>query len=177
MKLHNLNKDQFKCFLTLATKESYFLFDGKLYQQVDGVSLGSPLGSTPANVFLCHSKDIWLRNFSLECKPSYYKRYVDDMFVLFESETQVESFKNLMNTCHPKIKFAFEKEQNNCFNFLDIKGIREDNVFANSVYRKASFSGVYTRFDSYMALSYRFSLLSTIIFYSFTMCSDMPKSH
>ena len=32
--VHNLNKDQFKCLLTLATKESYFLFDGKLYQQV-----------------------------------------------------------------------------------------------------------------------------------------------
>ena len=142
--VHNFKKDQFKCLLTLATKESYFLFDGELYQQVDGVSLGSPLGSTLANIFLCHSEDIWLRNFSLECKPSYYKRYVDDMFVLFESETQVESLKNLMNTCHPKIKFAFEKEQNNCFNFLDIKGIREDNVFATSFYRKTSFSGVYT---------------------------------
>ena len=33
----NLNKDQFKCLLTLATKESYFLLDGELYQQVDGV--------------------------------------------------------------------------------------------------------------------------------------------
>ena len=34
---HNLKKDQFKCLLTLATKESYFLFDGELCQQVDGV--------------------------------------------------------------------------------------------------------------------------------------------
>ena len=29
--VHNLNKDQFKCLFTLATKESYFLFDGELY--------------------------------------------------------------------------------------------------------------------------------------------------
>ena len=28
--VHNLNKDQFKCVLTLATKESYFLFDWEL---------------------------------------------------------------------------------------------------------------------------------------------------
>ena len=40
--IHNLNKDQFKCLLTLASKESYFLFDGELYQQVDGVAMGSP---------------------------------------------------------------------------------------------------------------------------------------
>ena len=175
--VHNLNKDQFKCLLTLATKESYFLFDGELYQQVDGVAMGSPLGPTLANIFLCHYEDIWLRNCSLECKPSYYKRYVDDIFVLFESETQVESFKNFMNTCHPKMKFTFEKEQNNCFNFLDVKVIREDNVFTTSVYRKPSFSGVYTHFDSYMPLSYKFSLVSTIIFRSFTICSDMPKFH
>ena len=67
--VHNLNKDQSKCLLNLATKESYFLFDGKLYQQVDGVPMGSPLGPTLANIFLCHYEDIWLRNCSLECKP------------------------------------------------------------------------------------------------------------
>ena len=82
-----------------------------------------------------------------------------------------------MNTCHPKIKFTFEKIQSSCFNFLDDKVIREDKVFTTSVYRKPSFSGVYTHFDSYMPLSYKFSLVSTIIFRSFTICSDMPKFH
>ena len=56
--------------------------------------MGSSLGPTLANIFLCHYDDIWLRNCLTECKPSYYKRYVDDIFVFFESETQVESFKN-----------------------------------------------------------------------------------
>ena len=28
--VHNVNKDQLMCLLTLATKESYFLFDGEL---------------------------------------------------------------------------------------------------------------------------------------------------
>ena len=137
--VHNLNKDQFKCLLTLATKESYFLFDGELYQQADGISMRSPLVPTLANIFLCHYEDFWRRNCSLECKPSYYKHYVDDIFVLFESETQVGSLKNFMNTCHPKMKFTFEKEQSKCFNFLDVKVIREDNVFTTSVYRKTFF--------------------------------------
>ena len=55
-----------------------------------------------------------------------------------------------MNTCHPKTKFTVEIEQKKCFNFLDVKVIRENNVFTTSVYRKPSFSGVYTHFDSYM---------------------------
>ena len=120
--------------LTLATKESYFVFDGELYQQVDSVAMESPLGPTLANTFLFHYGDICLCNCSLECKPSYYKRYVDDIFV-FESETQVELFKNFMNICHPKMKFKFEKELNNCFFFLDAKVIKDNNVFTTLVCR------------------------------------------
>ena len=111
------NKDQFKCLLTLATKESYSPFDEELCQQVDAVAMRSPLGPTLANIFFCHHEDVWLRNCSLECKSTYYKRYLDDIFVLFKSETQVESIKNFINTSHLKMKFTFEKKQNNCFNF------------------------------------------------------------
>ena len=84
---HNFNRDQFRCFLTLATKESYFLFDGELYQEVDGVAMGSPLSPTLANIFLCYYEDIWLHNCSLQCKPSYHKHYVDNIFVFFDSES------------------------------------------------------------------------------------------
>ena len=75
------------------------------------------------------------------------------------------------------MKFSFKKEQNKCFNFLDVKFIRENNVFTTSVYRKPTFSGVYTHFDSYMPLNFKFSLVSTIIFRSFTICSGIPKFH
>ena len=75
------------------------------------------------------------------------------------------------------MKFTFEKEQNKCFKFLDFKVIRENNVFTTSVYRKPTFSGVYTHFYCYMPLNYKFSLVSTIVFASFTICFDMPKFH
>ena len=127
--IYNLKKDQFKCLPTLVTKESYFLFDWELYQQVDCVAMGSPLSPTLTNIFLRHYEEIWLPNCLLECKPTCNERYVDNIFVLFESGTQVESFKNLMNTCRPKMKFTFKKEQHNCFNFLDVKVIRENNGF------------------------------------------------
>ena len=75
------------------------------------------------------------------------------------------------------MKFTFKKEQNKCFNFLDVKVNRENNVFTTSGYCKPSFSGICTYFDSYMPLNYKFSLISTIIFCSFTIRSDMPKFH
>ena len=49
----DLNKSEFKELLCLATKESYFVFNEVLYKQIDGVAMGSPLGLTLANAFLC----------------------------------------------------------------------------------------------------------------------------
>ena len=53
-KIEVLSKTEFKELLPLATKESYFIFNRKLYEQVDGVVMGSPLGPTLTNVFLVH---------------------------------------------------------------------------------------------------------------------------
>ena len=41
--LEGLSKIEFKKLLSLARKESYFIFNGQLYKQVDGVAMGSPL--------------------------------------------------------------------------------------------------------------------------------------
>ena len=43
--VESLLKIEFKKLLFLATKESYFIFNGKLYKQVDG-----PIGLILANV-------------------------------------------------------------------------------------------------------------------------------
>ena len=39
-KVESLSKMEFKELLFLATKESYFIFNGKLYEQVNGVAMG-----------------------------------------------------------------------------------------------------------------------------------------
>ena len=39
--------------LEVATMSQLFQFDGKLYKQIDGVAMGSPLGKLMANAFLC----------------------------------------------------------------------------------------------------------------------------
>ena len=46
--------------LKLATTESSFIFDNKLYKQIEGVAMGSTLGPRLANAFLCCYEKIWL---------------------------------------------------------------------------------------------------------------------
>ena len=42
--IDKMSKADFKELLTLATHQSYFTFDGNVYQQIDGVAMGSHLG-------------------------------------------------------------------------------------------------------------------------------------
>ena len=77
-------RDLFK-LLEAATSESSFIFDYMLYKQVDGVTVGSFLGPTLANAFLCHYEKKWLDNCPIHFKPVIYKRYVG-IFVLFSSK-------------------------------------------------------------------------------------------
>ena len=81
--LCNISKNQFNKLLRAALNNNFFLFDGIVYKQVDGVAMGSPLCPTLANAFLAHYEQIWFNDCPDEFKSVYYKRYVDDIFVLF----------------------------------------------------------------------------------------------
>ena len=54
--IEGLSKTEFKELLSLATKNSHFIFDGTLYKQINGVPMGSLLGATLANAFLVYHK-------------------------------------------------------------------------------------------------------------------------
>ncbi len=56
--VNGFNKKEFSDLLCLATSNSYYLFNKQLYQQIDGVTMGSSLGPTLANIFMCHFESI-----------------------------------------------------------------------------------------------------------------------
>ena len=77
--------------------QGYFLFNDVLYQQVDGVIMGSPLGPTMANFFLAVLEIEWLTKTCGE-RLTLYLRYVDDIFLLsFDKDlTLMNSLLKLM---------------------------------------------------------------------------------
>ena len=98
-------------------------------------------------MFFCHYEKKWL-DCPIEFKPKLYKRFVDVIFVMFRYRDHVKKFVDYMNTKHPNIRFTFEIEDQNSFSFLDMKIIRntEKKAFETSVYRKSTFTGVFTNF-------------------------------
>ena len=107
-----INKSEFKNLLSLATQESYFIFNHVLYKQQDGIAMGLPLGHIMANVFLWFSEIKWLEQCPKEFKRVFYRRYVHGIFFLFESAEHLLKICSYFNTCHPNMSFSFEQEEN-----------------------------------------------------------------
>ena len=82
-KFNGFTKVNFKQLLQYAVKDSLLMFNGQYYIQCDGVAMGSPLGPTLANIFLCYWEEMWLQKCPKNFAPVYYKRYMDDTFILF----------------------------------------------------------------------------------------------
>ena len=74
-------------------------------------------------------------------------------------------------------KFTSEMEMNNSLSFLDIKIVRENNKFTTSVYRKPTFSGVFTNFESFIPNSYKYALIFTLLHRAFKLCSNFELLH
>ena len=49
-------------------QNNFFNFDNNFYLETDGVAIGSPVGLTLANVFLCHYEIRMIHNFVIHFK-------------------------------------------------------------------------------------------------------------
>ena len=58
-------------------------------------------------------------------------------------------------------------------NILDIKIVRENNKFTTSVYRKPTFSGVFTNFESFIPTSYKYALIFTLLHRASKLFSEL----
>ena len=75
------------------------------------------------------------------------------------------------------MKFYFEEEKNGKLSFLDVEVSREGDNFATTVYRKPTFSCVYTHSDSFFPTTYKFSMTYTLFFRCFSICSNWTNFH
>ena len=175
--VNGLNRTEIKSLLELASKDTLFLFDGVLYHQIDGVAMGSPIGPTFANIFMNYHEKKWLEDCPPDIKPKYYRRYVDDIFVLCNSLEQIEKFKQYLNSKHNNINFTSEIEVDKKLPFLDMLIDRSSGMILTSIYRKPTFTGVYTHFHSFVHSMYKFGLMSTLLFRYFSICSNFQLFH
>ena len=78
-----------------------------------------------------------------------------------------------VNEAHPSISFTCVKERNGCLSFLDtFLEKRDDDTIRRSIYRKKTWSGQYTHFHSFVPLSYKKNLITTLVDRANKICSE-----
>ena len=92
-----LPEDVFIELMGIATKSLSFSFNEIMYRQIEGVSMGSPLGPILANIFVGFQER---RLFDTFPQPFIYLRYVDDTFVSFRSRNDALAFFDILNQLH-----------------------------------------------------------------------------
>ena len=121
----------------------------------------------------CHSmKKNWFNSCPQGFKPVFYRRYVDDIFVLFKSNDHLKYFQEFLKSHHINMSFSMETEKENKFSFLDIEVSCEQGKFSTTIYREPTFSSVYSNFKSFLSFVYKFGMVYTLAHRCFRICSD-----
>ena len=97
-----------------------FSFDGKIYKQIHGVSLGLLLGLILANVIMPEFERLAVDKLIKDDLIRFYIRYVDDNLVL----VKVENIDNIMkqfNSFDKSIQITIDRFEDGIVHFLDIK--------------------------------------------------------
>ena len=71
-------------------------------------------------------------------------------------------FKNYLNEQHETMKFTLHIEETVSLSILDITINRQNNKFVTSVYRKPTFSSVFTNFESFIPEMHKRGLICFI---------------
>ena len=172
-----MTRDELRKLFHFATSKSHFLFNDEVFDQIDGVAMGSPLGPVLANIFMGYHEKTWIDNYKGN-KPDIYTRYVDDIFCVSQNEEDALLFFDYLNKQHINISFTCEKEANGSLCFLDVL-IRNTNSakFETSIFRKKTFTGLLTNYLSFLPFVYKLSLIKTLVNRIYHICNNWKMFH
>ena len=147
--------DVLRHLLEIVLKLNTFEFDNKHYLQKFGTAMGSKLAPAYANTFMGKLEKTILASSPL--KPVYYRRFIDDIFMLWpHSEEELIRFIQHMNRANRSIQFTYEKSQSEAV-FLDVVTYKvKDHNTTDDTYTlnvrthiKPTNKQLYVREDSY----------------------------
>ena len=165
------DKKTFKKLMHMATS-GIFMYRERYYRQIDGVTMGSPLGPTMANFCLAKLEAQLLHDNRDEvCAPALYLRYVDDIFCVFRDGCMHESFLAKLNSLHPNLKFTSELGPS-ALPFLDTKILlptTEDGGFTSNVFRKPTYTGLILNFSAMCPQKWKFGLIQCLLHRAYTI--------
>lgn len=89
-------------------EKNYFRMEDQFYFQIQGIALGSVCAPSIANLFIQHFEETYI---FANTNPFFdniilFKRYIDDVFLLFNDSSKIQAFFIWLNQLHTSIKFV-----------------------------------------------------------------------
>ena len=123
---------------------NYFMFDGKWYLKIRGVTMGTKVAVILAILTVGYLEiklyTILPNYFSTEYTKyiiEHWKRFIDDCFITWEKNENFDLFEEILNNLHPSIKLTKDTDDDR-IPFLDLLVIKtaEGNIETDIFYKK-----------------------------------------
>ena len=115
-------------------KNNVFEHNSRFFRQIQGTAIGTKMAPPYAILFMSNLEETFLATSPY--KPFIWWRFIDDIFMIWQhGEEKLKEFLELLNSCHPTIKFTSEYSSDK-INFLDVQVIREGNQLVTDLYSK-----------------------------------------
>ena len=90
----------------IVPKCNVFSFDNSIYQQIQGMVMGTRMAPSYANLFMDRLERAFLAREPI--LPLVWKRYIDDILCIWTgSRSQLDGFLDRLNKIHPSMKFTW----------------------------------------------------------------------
>ena len=159
------------CLLKFCLKNTYFTFQCRFYEQIEGAAMGPPISPIVANLFM---ENLEVKAINTSPYPhSLWKRYVDDTLIIIKTAHR-SSFLEHINSIDPNIQFSSEdSRRDGSISFLDILITpKEDGRISTSVYRKPTHTDLNLQWDSHHTIPSKYIVVGTCYHRAKTMCSN-----
>ena len=166
----SLGKEDIIKLTKICLESTVFQYDERLYKQIVGTLMGSPISVVIAEIVMQKIEKAILENSPYAI--NLWKRYVDDVLAIIPENNQ-DLILNYINSINPSIQFTLELERNQTLPYLDIEIVRlKDGILKFKIYRKPSHTGRLLNFNSSSHIAHKRSTIRSLVSRAFKICSE-----
>ncbi|XP_018399364.1 PREDICTED: uncharacterized protein LOC108777067, partial [Cyphomyrmex costatus] len=122
--------NEFLIAFKLVLNSTFFIFNKKVYKQIFGTPMGSPLSPIVADMVMQDFEETAISLLPIHL--NFYYRYVDDIILAAPSD-KVDDILNVFNSLHTRLKFTMEIGNEGRISFLDtLIIVNEDSLILDA---------------------------------------------
>ena len=153
----NVKKRSLKKLLIDACTKTSFIFNNKIYEQKDGVSIGSPLGPVLANIIMTDLEKNVIKKFVDNGTIKFYGRYVDDTLLVIKPK-DIGRIHQALNKFDKNLRFTVDRFDHVIPHFLDLE-LQDDSI---ALCTKPTNTGLYVNYNSNFPWAFRLLWIKSV---------------